>query len=188
MEGEHADITARLWNWGAGDRAELERLIPVVYQELRKLARKHLRQERADHTLQPTALINEVYLRLEAQNLPSWQNRAHFFGVASHLMRQILVDHARKRLSAKRGGNEIMVQLSEVDLAATNRADRFLDLDHALAELAAFDERKARMLELRFFGGLSHEECAEVMQVSVGTARRDLRLAQAWLSQQLNPG
>lgn len=187
MKPAGTDITQRLGSWETGDADALEKLIPVVYQELRKLARSHLRLERPDHTLQPTALINEVYLRLEGQTLPSWQGRAHFFGVASHMMRQILVDHARKRQSAKRGGNGIRVDLSEVGIEDTSGPDRFLDLDRALTDLAAFDERKSRMLELRYFGGLSHEECAEVMQVSVGTARRDLRLAQAWLSQQLSP-
>jgi len=187
MEPGEKDITQGLWNWESGDPSALGKLIPIVYQELRKLAHKHMRAERFDHTLQSTALINEVYLRLEAQAHPAWQGRAHFFGVASHLMRQILVDHARKRQSAKRGGGEIIVPLEDNELVTTERPDRFLDLDQALTELAAFDERKSRMLELRYFGGLSHEECAEVMQVSVGTARRDLRLAQAWLSQQLAP-
>lgn len=186
MESGDRGISQILGNDGTGSPVALEKLIPVVYQELRKLARSHLRRERPDHTLQATALINEVYLRLEAQAQPTWQGRAHFFGIASHLMRQILVDHARKRQSAKRGGGEMAVQLDDAELVAINRPDRFLDLDRALTELAAFDERKSRMLELRYFGGLDHEECAEVMQVSVGTARRDLRLAQAWLSQQLS--
>jgi RNA polymerase sigma factor (TIGR02999 family) len=186
MDADHPDITERLSKWEAGDPAALEKLMPVVYQELRKLASSHLRRERPDHTLQPTALINEVYLRLEAQAQSSWRGRAHFFGVASHLMRQILVDHARKRQSAKRGGGEIIVQFEDASLVTIGRPNRFLDLDRALTELASFDARKSRMLELHYFGGLSHEECAEVMQVSVGTVRRDMRLAQAWLSQQLS--
>jgi RNA polymerase sigma factor (TIGR02999 family) len=176
-----------LIDWQKGDGQALEQLLPIVYQELRVLARKYLRQERKNHTLQATALIHEAYLRLQGQQMPEWKGRAHFFGVAAHLMRQILVDHARKHRSARRGGSREIVQLDEKLVFTSQRPAEFLDFDQALNDLAAFDPRKSRVLELRYFGGLNHEECAEVLNVSVGTVRNDLRLAQAWLRKQLAP-
>ena len=179
-------ITQLLIDWGKGDQAALERLMPLVYSELRHLASNYLRRERAEHTLQPTALVNEAYLKLVDQRNARWQNRAHFFGIAAQLMRRILVDHARQRQAVKRGGvdqqrlsitsAEAFVKQPEVDLLALNEA---------LDELAQMDPQHSRIVELKFFGGLSIEETAEVLGISHATVERDWKLARAWLRRQL---
>lgn len=179
------EITQLLAHWGAGDQAALAQLMPIVYQELRRIADGYLRRERPGNTLQPTALIHEAYLRLIDQSLPEWQNRAHFFGVAAQLMRQILVEHARAHAAQKRGGGVKPVELDEALNYAPEGAAELLALDDALKALAEFDERKSRLIELRYFGGLTVEETALVLNVSTATVTREQRLAQAWLRQSL---
>jgi RNA polymerase sigma factor (TIGR02999 family) len=179
------EITQLLAHWSDGHEAALSQLMPIVYQELRKIADSYLRRERADHTLQPTALIHEAYLRLIDQSLPHWQNRAHFFGVAAQLMRQILVEHARAQMAQKRGGDAQQVELAEALTYAPERASELVKLDDALNALAEFDARKSRLIELRYFGGLSVDETAHVMGLSPATVSRDQKLAQAWLRQAL---
>lgn len=182
--GDAPNITQLLLNSSKGDKAALDQLTPVVYQELRRLAMSHLRRERSDHTLQPTALIHEAYLRLVERDQPNWQSRSHFFGVAANLMRQILVDHARSHQAAKRGGGRKEV-LNEAVLFAPERSADLVALDDALDALARFDARKARVLELRYFAGLGVEETAEAMGLSVATIRREMRFAEAWLHREL---
>ena len=178
-------INRLLQDWGRGNQQAREALIPVVYDELRRLARRHLRHERADHTLQSAALVNEAYLRLARQEPPQWQNRAHFFGVAAQMMRHILVDHARNRLAAKRGGGAPRLTL-EVDVALEQRADvDLIALDAALEKLAALDSQQSRLIELRFFGGLSIEETAVVMGISPATVKREWMTARAWLRREM---
>ena len=172
--------------WTRGDERALERLIPLVHRELHRLARRHLARERADHSLQATELVNETYLRLVDANRVSWTDRAHFLAIAARIMRRILVDHARARLAGKRGGAAEAVALEETALVTPSRQD-FVALDDALTALAAIDERKSRVVELRFFGGLTVDETAAVVQVSSDTVLRDWRLAKAWLRQQLDP-
>jgi RNA polymerase sigma-70 factor (ECF subfamily) len=175
-------VTRLLEAWRGGDEIARDQLVPLIYQELRRRAAGHLRRERRGHTLRPTDLVHETYLRLCAQN-PAWQNRDQLFGVASRLMRRILVDHARARLASKRGG--IRVTLVE-GLAATTAAEPdMLDLDDALTELAALDQRQAHLVELRFFGGLSIEETARALDISIATANRDWVTAKAWLFRRL---
>lgn len=181
-------VTRLLLDWSRGDRAALDELMPFVYQELRRLAAGYLRQEKSGHTLQPTALIHEAYLRLVDQNTPHWESRAHFFGVAARLMRQILVDHARTRVAAKRGGNQQKIALEDATTAQLARRDEqaeLLALDEALKKLAAFDERKCRVIEMRSFGGMSVEETARALGVSEPTVKRETRLAQSWLRREL---
>jgi RNA polymerase sigma-70 factor (ECF subfamily) len=180
------DVTQLLADWSKGDRAALDQLMPVVYNELRNIARSYLKGERPAHTLQPTALIHEAYVRLIAQNIPAWQSRTHFFGVAAHLMRQILVDHARSHQAAKRGSGGQKLSLDDATIFSKERASDLVALDDALAALASFDQRKCRVIELRFFGGLSVEEMAEALSVSVATVGRELRLAQAWLHREMD--
>lgn len=174
-------------DWGRGDKAALDELMPLVYQELRQLAGSYLKREKPGHTLQPTALINEAYLRLVDQNTPRLESRTHFYAVAARLMRQILVDHARARLAAKRGGvGQQKVSLDDArSLATGNDAEGLLALDEALKELASFDERKARVIELRSFAGMSVEETAHALGVSEPTVKRETRLAQSWLQSRL---
>lgn len=179
------DVSQLLLAWGQGDEAARDRLIPLVYDRLRKLARVQLRGERGGHTLQTAALINEAYLRLITQPV-NWQNRAQFFGIAAHLMRQILVDYAVARRRLKRGGGQFQVSLTAAsDVAETQAAD-LLALDDALRTLATFDPQKSRVVELRFFGGLTIEETAEVMGVSTATVERHWRAARAWLETELS--
>jgi RNA polymerase sigma-70 factor, ECF subfamily len=180
------EITQWLQNWRNGDQAALEQLLPVVYQELHKLAHAYLNRERVGHTLQPTALIHEAYLRLLGQNIEQWQNRTHFYGVAAHLMRQILVEHARQRSAGKRGGGAAKLALDDALDYAPEQAAELIALDDALTALAKFDERKCRVIELRYFGGLNVEETAEVLGISVPTVVRDQRMAQAWLHRELS--
>jgi RNA polymerase sigma-70 factor, ECF subfamily len=179
------DLTRLLVDWSKGDPQALGQLMPIVYDELRSLAGRYLRRERSDHTLQPTALVNEAYLRLIDQHSVRWQNRAHFFGVAAQMMRRILVDHAKGHRREKRGGGARKVSLDEAIELTDQRADGLVALDEALTALAQFDERKSRVVELRYFGGLSVEETAEILQVSVNTILRDWKLAKAWLYNQI---
>src|SRR5580698_307042 len=179
------DVTALLGQLAKGDDAAASKLIPIVYDELRRLADGYLRRERPDHTLQPTALVHEAYVRLVGQDQPDYRNRAHFFGVAAQLMRQILVDHARSRNAGKRGGGEPKIALESVADASAKHPEGFLDLNDALHRLEERDPRKARVIEMRFFGGLTAEETAEMLGISVETVRRDLRLGQAWLQREL---
>ena len=174
--------------WSDGDEAALEQLIPLVYQELHRLAHRYLGRERAGHTLQTTALVNEAYMRLVDWQSVEWQNRAHFFAISAQLMRRILVDFARSRRFAKRGGGAPQVAFDEAMAIAPKRGLDLVALDDALTSLAALDPRQSQVVELRFFGGLSIAETAEVLKVSPGTVRRDWSLAQAWLHRELSKG
>jgi RNA polymerase sigma factor (TIGR02999 family) len=179
-------VTALLARWRAGDGEALESLIPLVYDELRSLAQYYLRSERSNHTLQSTALVHEAYVRLAGQDPPALQNRSHFFGVAARLMRQILVDHARGRATAKRGGEACTLALDEA-LKVAGRTDvDVLLLDDALKELALLDERQSRIVELRFFTGLSIDETSDVMGISPATVSREWTTARAWLHRELS--
>lgn len=174
-------VTKLLVRWREGDRDALEELMPLVYDELRRLARHYLSKERSDHTLQSTALVHEAYLRLAGGNAPNWQNRAHFFGVAAHIMRQILIEHARGRGAAKRGGNALRLEIDEA-LALPQRIDvDVVALDKALNELSELDTQQGRIVELRFFGGLTIEDTSEVLGISPATVKRDWVTARAWL-------
>ena len=182
---QQRDITQLLVDLTNGNREALDKLLPLVYNELRQLADRYLRRERADHTLQATALVHEAYLRLIDQTNVEWQNRAHFFGVAAQMMRRILVDHARAHQTTKRGSGGIKVALDDVlDLADVRAAD-MVALDEALTALEAFDPQKSRIVELRFFGGLSIEETAEALGLGTATVIRQWRLAKAWLYQEV---
>jgi RNA polymerase sigma factor (TIGR02999 family) len=178
-------VTELLRAWSDGDDGALERLTPLVAAELRRLARAHMRRERRGHTLQTTALLNEAFVRLTDARSVRWQDRAHFLGIAARLMRRVLVDHARSRGSLKRGGGARRVTLDEGLLGAGEPALDVVALDRALEALAEVDARKSRLIDLRFFGGLSVEETAEVLQVSPDTVKRDWRLAKLWLVRQL---
>jgi RNA polymerase sigma factor (TIGR02999 family) len=180
------DVTQLLLDWSEGDKAALDKLMPLVYDELRRLAHSYLRQERPGHTLQTTALVNEAYLRLVDQRSVEWKNRAHFFGIASQLMRRILVDHARSRQCDKRGGRTQRVSLDEAMTVSEERAWEVVALDDALTALAEVDARKSQIVEMRFFGGLSIEETAEALRVSPGTVMRDWTLAKAWRHREIN--
>ncbi len=182
------EITQLLVAWSNGDEQALTSLMPMVYEELRRLASRHLGRERAGHTLQTTALVHEAYLRLIDQKEVQWQNRAHFFAIAAQMMRRILVDYARARRFDKRGGGARQVSLDEALMVSDERAADVVALDEALRSLAEFDERKSKMVELRFFGGLSIEETAEVLGVSPGTVMRDWTLAKAWLQREISKG
>ena len=184
-DSSQPDVTALLCRWSAGDESAPEELMPLVYQELRNLARRHLQRERGDHTLQPTALVHEAYLRMVDQSRVQWQNRAQFFGIAAQLMRRILVDHARAHVAAKRGGQAERISLEDVQISPEARAAELVELDAALTELAVVDNRKSRIVELRFFGGLSIDETAEVMGVNSATVRRDWTVAKTWLHHRL---
>jgi RNA polymerase sigma-70 factor, ECF subfamily len=186
MSGQsHQDVTELLMAWGNGDEDALSRLTPLVYDELHRLAEGYMRREHAGHTLQTTALLNEAYIKLVDSSRVRWQNRAHFFAVAAQLMRRILVDFARNRRYQKRGGDWRQVTLAEGLGVVTNVDSDLVALDEALQELAKLDPRKARVVELRFFGGLSLEETAEALQVSTDTVGRDWRAAKAWLKREL---
>ena len=180
------EVTRLLHDWQDGDRAALEKLTPLVYDELRRLASHYLRGERRDHTLQGTALVHEAFIRLVGQSGLEWQGRAHFFGVAARLMRQILVDHARKHTAAKRGGGEQFLSIEEAAVFSPQRAANLVALDDALQALAQFDPRKSRIIELRYFGGLSIEEVGEVEGIAVATVRRQMRTAEAWLHREMS--
>ena len=175
------EVTQLLNEWGQGNKAALDRLTPLVYEELRRLARHYMSRERQNHTLQTTALVNEAYLRLVDQKNVRWQNRAHFFAVSAQVMRHILVDHARSQTRAKRGGAQARVPLDEGAMMADERAADLLALDEALVDLAAVDPLKSRLVELRYFGGLSIEETAEVLKIPAIRVKREWDKAKAWL-------
>ena len=179
------EVTQLLLAWSGGDGAALDRLTPLVYGELHRLARRYMGREPSGHTLQATALVNEAYLRLIDHNNVRWENRAHFFGVAAQIMRHILVDFARSRRNLKRGGDQRRVSIDEALAVSRERAPDLIALDDALKALEAVDRRKSRVVELRFFGGLSVEETAEVLKVSPETVMRDWRLAKMWLLREL---
>ena len=181
------EVTRLLVDWGNGDQAALDELIPLVHDELRRLASRYMRREGQGHTLQTSALVNEAYLRLVDQKNVKWQNRAHFFGVAAQLMRRILVDHARSRLRAKRGGGMQMVSLPD-QLGVSNEVEEVIALDDALKNLAEMDQRKSQIVEMKFFGGLSTEEVAEVLKVTTRTVEREWRKAKAWLHRAISKG
>lgn len=182
---QDGEITRLLRDWREGDARALESLVPFIYSELHQLAYSYLRRERADHTLQPTALVHEVYLRLAGGSSPDWQSRKHFYGVAARLMRQVLVDHARKQKAEKRGEGVLLLSLDEALTSSTTAAVEFTALDEALERLAEIDERKARVIELRYFIGLTAEETARVLDVAVVTVQRDIRFSTAWLAEQM---
>ncbi|MEO1366815.1 MAG: sigma-70 family RNA polymerase sigma factor [Acidobacteriota bacterium] len=180
------ELTQVLGRWNAGDAEAASRLLPLVYDELRRLAGGHLRKERDDHTLQPTALVHEAFVRLAERMHADWNDRAHFYAVAAKVMRQILVDHARRHAATKRGGDAVKVPLEDLQLAGGGRAAHLLALDEALGRLRTMDARKAQIIELRYFGGLTIDECAEVLEVSTPTVVNDTRKARAWLFKELS--
>ena len=180
------DISELLVAWGGGDTSALERLMPLVYSELRRLATNYLRRERPGHTLQPTALVNEAYLRLVDQKNARWQNRAQFFGISAQLMRRILVDHARQHQAVKRGGvGQRRLSITSAEAFVDEPGIDFLALNEALEELSKMDPQQERIVELKFFGGLSIEETAEVLKISHATVERDWKMARAWLRRKL---
>lgn len=179
------EVTQILHDWSGGDRAAPERLMPLVYDELRRLARVFLARERGGHTLQPTALVNEAYLRLVDQTHANWQNRAHFYGIAASMMRRVLIDHARAHATDKRGGAAIRLSIDDIQVPVEQRAAGLVALDEALERLSQIDERKSKIVEMRFFGGLSDEEIAEVLSVSTRTVLRDWKTARLWLYREL---
>jgi RNA polymerase sigma factor (TIGR02999 family) len=178
-------VTDLLLAWGEGDESALERLMPVVHEELRRLAHRQMRRERQGHTLQTTALVNEAYMRLIDLSRVRWQDRAHFFAMSARLMRRILVDHARSRNYQKRGGGSANVALDEALMVSTERGADLIALDEALEALAKVDARKSQVVEMRFFGGLSVDETAEALHVSGETVMRDWRLAKVWLLREI---
>jgi RNA polymerase sigma factor (TIGR02999 family) len=180
------EITQLLRAWGGGDEAALDELTRVCYQELRRIALQHMRREQPGHTLQASALVNEAFLRLTDWKNVEWQNRAHFFAMAARVMRNVLVDFARKRVRAKRGADPLMVSLAAAARVSQERTADLIALDEALDALTALSPRQSKVIELRFFGGLTNEETAEVLKVSPDTVRRDWRLAQAWLYRELS--
>jgi RNA polymerase sigma-70 factor (ECF subfamily) len=185
MSTSAAKVTQLLFDWQRGDESALKKLTPLIYDELRRLAHRYVKHERSGHTLQTTALVNEAYVRLAGQERPAWQNRAHFFAVTAKVMRHILIDHARRRRYLKHGGQFQQVSLAEASLMSEARAGELIALDEALDELKNFDPRKHAVVELRYFGGLSLEETAEALELSVMTVRRDWRAAKAWLFQRM---
>jgi len=186
MQQRPENITELLASYGRGDKESLDQLMPVVYDELRRQAARYLRREQAGHTLQTTALIHEAYVRLVDQRNLQWQNRAHFFGIAAQMMRRILVDHARSKKRAKRGGSDVRVSLDDATVAVKGQDLDVVALDEALQRLAQIDEQQSRVVELRFFSGLSVEETAEVMGISKSTVKRDWSMAKAWLHRELS--
>ncbi len=180
------EITQLLADWTDGDPAALDKLTPLVFEDLRHMAEIHFSRERPGHTLQPTALVNEVYMKLLGPRTVRWQNRAQFFGFAAELMRRVLVDHARRKLTEKRGGDIVRIALDDVLDEPMEEGLDLLGLDEALEELAALEPRQSKVIELRFFGGLSVEEAAEVLNVSKRTVKRDWRLARIWLYRRLS--
>jgi len=180
------EITELLEQWSGGNQTALDRLYPLVYEELRRLARSYMKREPKGHTLQTTALINEAYVRLVDQHSVHWQNRSHFFAISAQIMRRILVDHARRYLHAKRGGGAQKISLDEVMIVAKERSEEVLMLDEALVSLARLDPRRCQVVELRYFAGLSNPEIAAVLKISENTVMRDWNLARAWLYQKLS--
>ena len=185
MNSSSHEVTQLLRAWSNGDEAALDRLAPLVESELHRLADSYLRRERPGHTLQTTALVNEAYMRLIDDTGVRWENRAHFYGIAAQLMRRILVDHARRRQKLKRGGDQLRVSLAEAETVVETQNADIVALDDALTSLSEFDERKSKIVELKFFGGLSEEAIAEVLKISLRTVQREWNLARAWLYQEL---
>lgn len=190
MASESSDITDLLLRWNSGDAQALERLTPVVYEELRRLARALLQRERPGHTLSATELVHEVYCKLVDQNKVEWENRTHFFGAAANIMRRVLVDHAKKKFSQKRGGSakKIAMDLSDALQAAQQSSEELLSLDAALDALEKIDARKARVVEMKFFAGMTNKEIASALRTSDATVERDWKMARAWLIQAMNSG
>jgi RNA polymerase sigma-70 factor (ECF subfamily) len=188
MSAFHQEITQLLLSWSKGDKTALDQLVPLVYPELRRLARRYMRRENSAHTLQTSALINEAYLRIVDQQDVEWQDRAHFFAVAAQVMRHILIDHARSHRYGKRGAGAEHVPLDDVAVVSPERAADLVALDDALTRLAAIDERKSQIVEMRFFGGLTVEEIAAVMKLSPITIKREWRSAKAWLHLEIRKG
>lgn len=184
--GPSNQVTELLVRWRGGDREALDALMPLVYAELHRLARSYLQRERPDHTLQSTALVNEAYVRLTGQNLPQWQNRAHFFGVAAQLMRQILVDYARSHRADKRGGGAFKLTLGDAAEQAQPIDIDLVALDDALKTLAEIDPQQSRIVELKFFAGLTNEDASEILGISTSTVKRDWVTARAWLFRELD--
>lgn len=180
-----SDITDFLVNWCEGDQTALEKLLPLVERELRQLAHYYMRQENRGHLLQTTALVNEAFLRLIDQKRVRWQNRAHFFAIAAQMMRRVLLNYARDQKRIKRGGGAVCVSLSEAETISSAQPAELIALDEALERLTQIDERKSRIVELRYFGGLSVEETAEVLQISTMTVMRDWNMAKAWLAREI---
>jgi RNA polymerase sigma factor (TIGR02999 family) len=180
------EVTQLLIEWSNGDKTALDKLMPLIHEELRGLAHHYMRRERSDHTLQTSALVNEAYIRLVNRKGVQWQNRAHFFAIAAQSMRSILVDHARSHAYAKRGGGAHKIELDEAMIVSQERAAEVVALDGALKELAEFDPQQSRIVELRFFGGLTIEETAEVVKLSPATIKREWSTAKAWLYHQLS--
>jgi RNA polymerase sigma-70 factor, ECF subfamily len=185
MDSSHVNVTALLAEISRGNKEAEQRLVPFVYQELKRLARAYLRHERADHTLQTTALVHEAYLKLVGQQIPNWQSRSHFFGIAAQLMRRILIDHARAHLREKRGGLKDVLPLDTALVFSPEHSRDLLCLDEALGRLAVIDPRQSKIVELRFFGGLTVEETSEFLGVSPKTVKRDWAVAKAWLHAEL---
>ncbi len=186
MPSAAQEVSQLLRAWSSGDPSAFDQLMPLVYDELRQMAQRYMRRQQPGHTLQTTALIHEAYLKLVEQQETPWQNRAHFFGVAAKAMRHILVDYARTKHAAKRGGEMLLVSLDEAATVSDERAAEVVALDEALEALAALDRRKCQVVEMRYFGGLTVEETATVLQVSPETVARDWRLARAWLLHELS--
>jgi RNA polymerase sigma-70 factor, ECF subfamily len=180
------NVTQLLLDWSNGDKSALDKLTPLIYDELHRLANSYMRRQSPGHTLQATALVNEVYIKLINSENSSWRNRAHFFAVAAQAMRQILIDHARRHKYAKRGGGSHKVELDEVAVIAQEQAANLVALDEALKSLYAIDQRKSQIVELRFFGGLNIDETAEVLKISAPTVQREWRMAKAWLHRELS--
>jgi RNA polymerase sigma factor (TIGR02999 family) len=185
MNADATDVTQLLLAWNSGDAGALDRLMPLVYQELRRVARRHMAAENAAHTLQATALVNDVYIRLVDQKQVNWKNRAHFFGAAAQIIRRILVDHARTRHRLKRGGDALKVTLTDTLSDPSGLDFDLVALDHALSRLARLDPQQERIIELRFFAGLSIEETAEALNISPATVKRDWTTARAWLYREM---
>ena len=175
------DVTQLLLDWSNGEKSAVDKLFPIVYAQLRQVAANLIRNERPDHTLQPTALVHEAYLKLINQADVHWDSRVQFFAFSARVMRNILVDHARTKLREKRGGNFQKISLDELVSASNEKSKELIVLDEALTELAKFDERKSRIIELRYFGGLSLDDIKDVMKISIATIRREMRFAEAWL-------
>lgn len=188
MASSSSEITQLLIAWEDGDQMALEKLMPMVEQELHRIAGRYMRRENPGHTLQTTALVNEAFIQLVGQKNVRWQNRAHFFGIAAQIMRRILLSYARDRHRVKRGGGARKISLSDVAVMSEEKSTELIALDESLKKLEAIDERKARVVELRYFGGLNVEETAEVMKISSVTVMRDWSLAKAWLAREIRYG
>jgi RNA polymerase sigma factor (TIGR02999 family) len=180
------EVTRLLADWSRGDDAAFAKLTPLIYEELRRIAHRHMGGQRPDHTLQTTALVNEAYLRLADQTNPSWQNRAHFFAVAARAMRQIVVDYAKSQRAQKRGGGALKIELDEGAIVSPEQSQEIIDLHEALERLGTLDSRKAQVVELKFFGGLNYDEIAEVLKIARMTVRRDWEFARLWLYTELH--